>query len=50
VKGQKGEWRMGEALLNNHFENLFGEACELETRVLKPLVGKFSFKVGTIPS
>jgi hypothetical protein len=23
VKGQKGGWRIGEVLSNNHFENLF---------------------------
>jgi hypothetical protein len=51
VKGQKGGWRIGEGLLNNHFEKIvLGEACELETRVSKPSVRKFSFGVETIPS
>jgi hypothetical protein len=49
VKRQKGGWRMEEVLLNNHFENLFGEACELETRVSKPLGRRVSFGVETIP-
>jgi hypothetical protein len=31
-------------------ENCFGEACELETRVSKPLERKFGFEVETIPS
>jgi hypothetical protein len=51
VKGQKGGWRIGEALLNDHFEKIvLGEACELETRVSKPSVRNFSFEVETIPS
>jgi hypothetical protein len=50
VKGQKGGWRIGEALLNNHFDKIvLGEACELETRVSKPLGRRFSFGVETIP-
>jgi hypothetical protein len=51
VKGQKGGWRIGEALLNNHFfeKIVLGEACELKTRVSKPLVRKLSFGVETIP-
>jgi hypothetical protein len=37
--------------LNNHFEEIvLGEACELEMRVSKPSVRKFSFEVETIPS
>jgi hypothetical protein len=40
------DWR---GLLNNHFEKIvLGEGCELETRVSKPLVRKFSFEVETV--
>ena len=50
MKGQKGGWRIGEALWNNHFEKIvLGEACELEMRVSKLSVRKLSFGVETIP-
>jgi hypothetical protein len=50
-EGQKGRWRIGEGLLTNHFEKIVLEkACELETRVSKPLERKFGFEVETIPS
>jgi hypothetical protein len=44
IEGEKG-------LLTIHFEKIVLEkACELETRVSKPLERKFGFEVETIPS
>jgi hypothetical protein len=37
-EGIKGQARVGKGLLTNHFEKIVLEkACELETRVSKPL-------------
>ena len=48
---QKGRWKIGEALLTIHFEKIVLEkACELETRVSRPLERQFGFEVETIPS
>jgi hypothetical protein len=43
--------RLERGLLTIHFEKIVLEkACELETRVSKPLERKFGFEVETIPS
>jgi hypothetical protein len=50
-KGIKEKQGLESGLLTIHFEKIVLEkACELETRVSKPLERKFGFEVETIPS
>ena len=47
----KGQVRVGKSIIDYSFGKIVLErACELVTRVSKPLERKFSFEVETIPS
>jgi hypothetical protein len=50
-EGIKGQARVGKLIIDYSFlRNCLEKACELETRVSKPLERKFGFEVETIPS